>query len=89
MPRKKEPRYVDLPLEVLRDMSPDERMRLARELTSRMRREAWEEICEEHPDWPNWQRKLEFMRWIFDPEPLPRGLEEAMRERADETPPAF
>ncbi|HYH81212.1 MAG TPA: hypothetical protein VEX86_15520 [Longimicrobium sp.] len=87
MPRDIEPEYTDLPAAVIRGMTGAERMRIVFELTARMRRKIWNRIEEEHPDWPIWQKKVEFMRWIFDPEPLPRGLEESMRGQDD--PPWF
>jgi hypothetical protein len=87
MPRDIEPEWSDLPDEVLRHMSGNERTRIAAELTARMRRKIWNRVEEEHPDWPTWQKKVEFMRWIFDPEPLPLGFEESMRGRDD--PPWF
>jgi hypothetical protein len=89
MPRDIEPEYSDLPIEVLREMSGEERIRLAFELTDRMRRRVWERVCEENPDWPNWQKRVEFMRWFFDPEPLPRGFEEWMRDFHADSPPLF
>jgi hypothetical protein len=87
LPRDIEPEVCDLPIEVIREMTGDERMRIVFELTDRMRRKIWNRIEEDHPDWPTWQKKVEFMRWIFDPEPLPRGFEESMRGTDD--PPWF
>jgi len=89
MPRDIEPESCNLPVDLWETMPPRERDRIALELNSRLRRRVWERIEEEHPDWPNWKKKIEFVRWFFGSEPLPRGFEEWMRERRDEKPPAF
>jgi hypothetical protein len=40
---------------------------------------AFARIRAEHPDYEEWQLKLEYLREVFHPDPVPSGVEEWVR----------
>jgi len=61
-------------LATLRNMTGEQRLRMAFRLTDFMRRAALSRIRSEHPEWSEWQVKRELLRIAFYPAPLPEGL---------------
>jgi hypothetical protein len=72
--RDTSPEAARIQLEILREMTGEQRMKIAFKLTDFMRRTALARIRSEHPEWTSWQVKRELLRIAFLPEPLPPGL---------------
>ncbi|HET6763572.1 MAG TPA: hypothetical protein VFH27_07860 [Longimicrobiaceae bacterium] len=70
-------------IEALRRMTGEQRIAITFQLTNMMRRAAVGRIRAEHPDYEEWQVKLEYLREVFHPDPLPRGFEEWVRGTPD------
>jgi hypothetical protein len=69
-----------LQIELFRQMTGEERIKRAFRLTDFMRRVTISRIRAEHPEWREWQIKRELLRLAFLPDPLPAGLDEALRQ---------
>jgi hypothetical protein len=61
-------------VEILRRMTPAQRLDIAMEMSDATREGALSRIRSEHPDWTDWQVKRELLRLTFLPKPLPAGL---------------
>ena len=60
--------------QVLRDMTEEQRLRIALEMTDLARELARARIRHEHPEWTETQIVRELLRLSFLPDPLPAGL---------------
>lgn len=60
--------------EIYRQMSGEQRLKVAFELSDFLRRMSMSRIRSEHPEWSDWQVKRELLRITFLPAPLPAGL---------------
>lgn len=67
------PDIARLQIERLRNMTGEERMRIAFKLTDFTRRAAASRIRAEHPEWTDRQVKRELVRISFLPAPMPPG----------------
>jgi hypothetical protein len=72
--RDTSPEAARIQLEILREMTGEQRMKIAFKLTDFMRRATLSRIRAEHPEWTDWQVKRELLRIAFLPAPLPPGL---------------
>jgi hypothetical protein len=79
------PEAARVQAELLRGMTGEQRVKRVFQMSNLMRRIAVARIRSEHPEWSEWEIKRELLRLAFLPDPLPPGLEEAIRERANET----
>jgi hypothetical protein len=68
------PEAARVQIEILRNMTGEQRLKIVFKLTDFMRRMALSRIRSEHPEWTAWQVKRELLRIAFLPEPLPPGL---------------
>ena len=68
------PEAARVQLEVLRNMTGEQRISIAFKLTDFMRRATLSRIRAEHPEWSAWEVKRELLRIAFLPDPLPPGL---------------
>jgi Rv0078B-related antitoxin len=75
------PEAREIQLQIYRSMSGAQKIRLAREMSEVAREFAKARIRTEHPDWETSQVDLEWYRIIFLPNPVPAGLEDALRSR--------
>ena len=68
------PEAAAVQLEILRQMTGEQRMMLAYEMSMFVRDLAKEGIRRQHPDWTPAQVDREWLRRAFLPAPLPAGL---------------
>ena len=68
------PEAARVQLEILRNMTGEQRVQIAVDMTNFMRRMTMSRIRAEHPEWTDWQVKRELLRIAFLPDPLPPGL---------------
>jgi hypothetical protein len=68
------PEVERLRIELLKQMTGEQRVAIAFKLTNFTRRAAVSRIRAEHPDWTDAQVKRELLRIAFLPHPLPEGL---------------
>jgi hypothetical protein len=67
-------------IEELRAMTGEERMQIVFKKSDELRRSIAERFRAEHPGCAEWEVKLELLRHSFAPEPVPAGVEAALRE---------
>ena len=72
----------DKRLRILRDLSGEQRILLAFEMSEFAKELATAGIRRRHPDWEEWRINLEWCRIVFWPDPLPAGLANALRSAA-------
>jgi hypothetical protein len=72
--RDTSPEAARVQIELLRNMTGEQRIKIAFKLTDFMRRMALSRIRSEHPEWTEWEVKRELLRIAFLPKPLPPGL---------------
>lgn len=60
--------------EIHRRMTPEERLKLAFEMSEMTRNLALSRLRKEHPDWTEWELKRELLRYAFGSQPWPEIL---------------
>ena len=65
------PEIAEMQMQIRRQMTPDERFRIAIELSDICRELRKAGIKREHPDWSERDVMIELFRLAFFPEPLP------------------
>lgn len=78
------PEAAAVQFSIYRRMTDLQRLQIAIEMSNLVREIALTRLRSEHPDWADWQLKLELVRYAFGDQPLPPDLEERWKA-ADES----
>jgi hypothetical protein len=73
------PEAAEVQFSIYRRMTGSQRLQIAIDTSNFVREIALTRLRSEHPDWADWQLKLELVRYAFGDQPLPPGLEEHWR----------